>query len=183
MNEKIEEILNFHINRKLRELNEKAKTVFGAGLVAPFSGKINNSMFRTVGLWHYTGKSHDISISGIVYDNISEYMNETIAHEFAHAYAFEHYRDGGHGKYWKYVMRMLGFTPNRTMTNAEATKINYVEKVADFRYNVKRYIYKCACRSEIKLSTTRHNRIQGGHNYWCNHCDALLEFTNKVVSK
>lgn len=39
---------------------------------------------------------------------------DTVLHEIAHAIAYEMYGDGGHGKAWKMVCRLIGYTGERT---------------------------------------------------------------------
>jgi predicted SprT family Zn-dependent metalloprotease len=65
---------------------------------------------RRAGICRLTCRTISISLLHVT-NNTSDSVRDTILHEFAHAIAFELYKDTGHGKYWKMIAREIGATP------------------------------------------------------------------------
>ena len=94
-----------------------------------------------------------------VRENPIEYFNDTVPHEIAHHVAYRVYRDAGHGRYWKHVMRTMGLTPDRT--TSAFSNVKPARKV-------RRFLYVLPCGCEYKLTAMRHNKIMGGYaKYSC----------------
>jgi SprT protein len=105
-------------------------------------------------------------------ENEFEYLNNTVAHEFAHLVVFELerrglvYKPSPHGKEWQKIMK--SFKVPSTVTHnfklpVESTKTKYK--------------YECKCKIYF-LSKIRHNKILKGHVYSCKKCKQPLSFTN-----
>jgi predicted SprT family Zn-dependent metalloprotease len=176
-----EQLLTIFINNKIYELEAVAKDRFNKTLTYPIKGKINNNIFRTVGRWSFSLKTkiHLVEISGIVHKNITESLKQHIAHEYAHAFAYEHFKDNGHGYWWKHVMYTLGYPPERLLTAAEAQELNYKKTVKEVKYKVTKHVYACACREHL-VSPQKHNKIQKGHSYICNSCKSRVVYKNEM---
>ncbi len=65
---------------------------------------------RRAGICRLTDKRISISRSH-AQSNHQDVVKDTILHEFAHAIAYELYKETGHGKRWKQVATSIGATP------------------------------------------------------------------------
>jgi len=108
-------------------------------------------------------------------ENTESFLETTVPHEIAHflvhfLHGFSYTRSGRriiHGKNWKNMMRYLGVDPNRCHS--------YNTDNCTTR-RLKKFTYKCGCRS-YELTSIRHNRVmKGTANYRCKHCGQSLEY-------
>jgi len=101
------------------------------------------------------------------------WMN-TIPHEVAHyvtdcLHGIQHIRP--HGEEWREVMRAFGAAPT--------VRAHYDLAGIPIR-RIKRYAYRCNCRT-VQLSAYRHNKIQSGQQrYRCRECAAELVLQDGV---
>ncbi len=65
---------------------------------------------RRAGICRLSSKEISISRNHAL-NNSQEVVRDTILHEFAHAIAYELFKETGHGKRWKQVARAIGATP------------------------------------------------------------------------
>lgn len=73
-----------------------------------------------------------------------------------------------HGKHWKYVMRYVyNLSPDRCHS--------YDVSVTKTKRQV-RHTYGCGCGKTFNVSTTKHNRIQSGRNYYCVACKGKIAY-------
>ena len=68
---------------------------------------------RRAGVCRLTDKKISISLGHIENNSVSVVL-DTLLHEFAHAVAFELYKETGHGVLWKKIALELGATPKAT---------------------------------------------------------------------
>lgn len=101
-------------------------------------------------------------------ENSTQFIDEVIAHEYAHLLTFALYgRVQPHGREWQMMMtNIMGLPANRTHcfnTDNSTTR----------RYE--RFTYTCLCQTH-ELTSIRHNRIQARKaRYFCKHCGESLE--------
>jgi predicted SprT family Zn-dependent metalloprotease len=69
-----------------------------------------DSAKRRAGICRLAEKQISISKNHAL-NNDESVVKDTILHEFAHAIAYEIYKETGHGKRWKEVARLIGATP------------------------------------------------------------------------
>jgi SprT protein len=96
-------------------------------------------------------------------------LNRTLPHELCHLVAWHLCQDRGHGRYWKYCMRLLGLTPNRCHT--------YDSTHATLRHH-RKFVYGCSCTGkEHMVGIKIHNKIGiFGKNYTCKQCGVRIKF-------
>ncbi|KAK2701703.1 protein SprT-like [Artemia franciscana] len=100
-----------------------------------------------------------------------ENLQHTVAHEVAHYLVEQHFgrkRVAPHGKEWQAMMHLLGEEPQTThQFDLEGVPVKRQQT----------HVYRCACRDH-KLSTTRHNRVQGKKKmvYHCRACRQPLAY-------
>lgn len=86
------------------------------------------------------------------------------AHELAHIICQRLYpREKGHGRTWKSVNSLLGFTPTRTH------RLN-TEGLAP---KTKTYVYHCGCMTHT-VSARKHSMMQSGRSRICKRCRGTL---------
>jgi hypothetical protein len=68
---------------------------------------------RRAGVCRLTDKTISISLWHIEHNALAVVL-DTLMHEFAHAIAYELYKETGHGRLWKKIALELGATPNAT---------------------------------------------------------------------
>ncbi len=105
-------------------------------------------------------------------ENWQDYLDETIAHEVAHVVVTAQYKHSNgrrpkpHGREWQMVMR--------NVFNTEPQRTHDYDVAACRVRTVKRYKYKCSCRTHM-LTSIRHNRILRGEQvYHCRSCKGTL---------
>jgi len=95
----------------------------------------------------------------------------TLAHEVAHHVVYEvwggrrYQRIAPHGKEWQSVMQLLGVSDINRCHSYDLQGIKVKRQ--------QRHAYRCHCKKHA-ISTTRHNRIQRGMEYYCKSCRQLL---------
>ena len=93
--------------------------------------------------------------------------NEVVAHEVAHFAVDQLYRASWraikpHGKEWRQIMSLLGFSDARASYQADTSQLALKRQ--------RRFLYQCQCQTH-ELSTTRHNRIRKQQAvYRCPQC-------------
>lgn len=103
--------------------------------------------------------------------NHDSFIEQTVAHEIAHAVAgLVHGRKAlGHGRHWSRIMAHFG-QPARRCHDYDLSAVAVRRQ--------RRFIYHCACPDEQLLSTIRHNRQQRGERlYYCRLCRTALHFS------
>lgn len=97
----------------------------------------------------------------------NDLLHSTLPHEIAHLQAWATYKDRGHGRGWKHIMRQLGLEPERCHNySLEGTGLNFT------------YAY-CDCMAH-EIQTRRYNSIRSGKRYICVKCKAVLTLTPKM---
>lgn len=139
----------------------------------------SNKMHRHWGLASskaYNGQRlYIIKLAAKVFTEDSEAFRNTIAHEVAHLADFQIFKEWGHGRTWKAIMRAIGQNPTRCATEEEAKEIGYTYE----RKRQVRYVYNCSCEQVHYVSGVVHSRIQKGQTYKCRHCRTAISFTNQ----
>jgi len=104
-------------------------------------------------------------------------LDQTLPHEVAHLIApklynpylhgFDRNKGWGHGRAWKYTMRLLGLQPDRCHDmSTEGVKVRNVRRP---------YIYSCGCPDkEFAITARMHNRMQSGRWKRCLRCRVRL---------
>ena len=107
--------------------------------------------------------------------NLEYYLNQVVAHEFAHLLDYMFYKNYGHGRTWKNIMRsVFGLTPDRCHEMD-------VSEVKMKKYDT--YLYSCRCGIEHKIKPNRHKKIQGlKAMVACASCRQILKF-EKYIGK
>lgn len=107
--------------------------------------------------------------SQLLHGNPEAFLNRTVAHEIAHHIAWRIFKDRGHGKYWKAVMRSLGCEPTRC----------HSYDVSNVPGRHKRpFIYACQC-GEHKLTSRLHKGMEAGDRRKCRKCKTLIHFVRE----
>lgn len=115
---------------------------------------------RRAGICRLSSKEICISRSHAL-NNGEDVVRDTILHEFAHAIAYELFKETGHGKRWKEVARMIGATPKASgkfnLPNApwllvhRCSKSNQLQPISErYRRNKKIKNYFLTGRPETK---------------------------------
>lgn len=118
-----------------------------------------NSRFRTkLGLAYTTlGR---MEFSTFLFERVdSAAQTNTVVHETCHLIAWKLYKDGGHGKYWKWCMRRLGYEPKRCHS-------------FDFREH--KHHIECAC-GKRPIGPLRYKRMLNGVKYSCSICREVVK--------
>jgi len=99
-------------------------------------------------------------------ENREDFLNRTVPHEVAHVVARTLFgrRIRPHGPEWQQVMALFGADPSRCH-DYDVTRAS--------RRRLKRFDYRCDCRSH-QLTSIRHNRILQGQTYLCLNCKQPL---------
>lgn len=107
--------------------------------------------------------------------NLDFYLNQVIAHEFAHLLNYRVYKGKGHDRTWKLIMRsVFNLTPDRCheMDTSEVKLKKYDT-----------YLYNCGCGYPHKIKTNKHKKIQMGQKKLaCAMCRKVLVF-DKYIGK
>jgi len=147
-------------HNRIQELEQKAINLFGNG-VGAMNIDLNIKGARG-GMAYY--KENRISLNAILFkENFQSFVNQTVPHEYVHLLAYRLYgNDGiGHGQYWKFVMRRLGFVPDRCH--------NYDTSNARVRIT-KQFEYACSCQVH-RVGLSVHKKIQfQNKTYTCKRC-------------
>ena len=148
------------------------------------------TMFKVRGTCGGKAHLHEWAVNfneGLLVDNLSEYLNQTVPHEVAHlvdykknGLQYKHTRRGrqliAHGPSFYRIMRDFGVKEKRTHSMD-------VSKVRTKRRTTK-YIYACVCGKEVELGAIRHKKtgIDGvaPYRHKC-HTIGKLTFTGKAV--
>ena len=147
------------VNR-LQELGEKFTNVYGKTLTAAtVAYKLRGS---SAGRAIYATNTIDLNPI-ILKDNMVPFIENTVAHEFAHLAAAEMHGKVKfiHGKEWQGIMASLGVKPNIT-----------------HQYLIRRYAavysWACACMDH-QVSKTTHVKMLGGKQYKCSSCQQPIQ--------
>lgn len=99
-------------------------------------------------------------------ENREDFLTRTVPHEVAHVVARQLFgkRIKPHGAEWRQVMQLFG---------AEASRCHNYDVSRSVRRRLKRYAYRCGCRTH-QLSSIRHNRVKRGQTYHCLACKQPL---------
>jgi len=124
----------------------------------------NDRMRSTIGKVNY--KDNSLFLNTRLLELYPNQFDDTFAHELAHLISFFCFNRSGHGRYWKLVMRTLGFNPAITH-NLDVSTLKRSHPVV--------CLAKCGCRQDIKIKPRRFKRIQDGVSYQCNRCKINLE--------
>jgi len=105
--------------------------------------------------------------------NIEEYLNQTVPHEFCH-YITRHkysYSVAPHGAEWKNAMvQFFGLDP----------RLCHSYDVSQVKQGRGRFEYKCSCKT-FSIGPVRHKRLQmNPDKYYCPTCRGNLVLVKKV---
>jgi SprT protein len=91
-----------------------------------------------------------------------------VPHETAHLVVFRLFGPGmqPHGREWRAIMGLFG---------AEPTRCHDYDVDGLQARQLRRYHYRCACRSH-QVTSIRHNRIMRGQTYLCRRCGGVLQW-------
>ncbi len=100
-------------------------------------------------------------------ENQEDFLKRTVPHEVAHiiARSFFGKRIRPHGTEWRQVMQLFG---------AEASRCHNYDVSRSSQRRLKRFPYRCECRTH-ELSSIRHNRVLQGQHYHCVKCSHPLK--------
>lgn len=170
----VEEHLAPRVEARIVELSVLAGKHFGSGArIAVESCDVSYDVRGVAAGWaRYRGLDSGGRVrvsmafnARILYHNVEEFIEQTVAHEVAHVIDFALRGESAHDKRWKRIMRALGARPER---------LHSFEAGVKKTRKVKRYAYHCACR-DIELSSIRHNRVVKGEQiYRCKLCGCDL---------
>lgn len=115
----------------------------------------------------YLRENHVQLNAQLFVDNTAHFLNDTIAHEWAHIAArllHAPKRIDAHGAEWRAVMSALGKVPSRCHSlDVSKSRVHAT------------YTYRCNCKT-FELSARRHNKVQRKHAaYQCQICHAYLQ--------
>jgi SprT protein len=120
--------------------------------------------------WKWTGINYSYCVKinmDIANDNLETYLKRTVNHELAHILQFKYNRGSKpHGREWDHFCRVL---TGSTMSRCHDYAVSHLRR----KKNVKRYLYKCDCRTH-QISSTVHNRIMNKQEYFCKSCKGKL---------
>lgn len=102
-------------------------------------------------------------------ENGDNFINRTVPHECAHAFAFVLYPMAKryHGPEWKYIMRALGLEPS--------TCHSFSIENTTTRIHPRNYVYICACRKHFVTSNI-HTKCSNGQVRRCIICKRTIAF-------
>ncbi|MGI0075851.1 MAG: SprT-like domain-containing protein [Nitrosopumilaceae archaeon] len=168
VSQSVHELVVAKIETCIRMANKRYDKSFGFPTI---NYSIKN---RTAGLAY--GRRWEIKFNPILLkENLNEFINRTVPHEFAHLVVWDVYDTIGHGPRWKHVMCVFG-EPNPTRYHSYDTSNCTVRQIRRRNECHSRYQYKyrCDCRV-LYISSIKHNRIQRGiTTYRCKGCKAEL---------
>lgn len=107
----------------------------------------------------------------LLVENKEQFIERTVTHEVAHIIAYRQFNAKGHDSTWKAVMSHLGADASRCHTYDTS---NAQVKVKN------KFIYECECRSDIVLTSVRHNKILRGATFRCNQCRSVIKLVKKA---
>lgn len=124
---------------------------------------------------------------GLLVDNLSEYLNQTVPHEVAHLVDFRKHgiqykrtRRGpvqvAHGATFYKIMRDFGVKEKRTHS-MDVSKVKQTRKTT-------KYVYTCTCGAEVTLGAIRHKKTGfDGVARYRHRCNTVgkLTYTGKAV--
>ncbi|WP_428607421.1 SprT-like domain-containing protein [Sedimenticola sp.] len=102
----------------------------------------------------------------LLIENQEDFLRRTVPHEVAHVVArrFFGQKIKPHGAEWREVMQLFG---------AEASRCHNYDISRASRRRLKRFNYRCDCRTH-RLSSIRHKRVLQGQQYLCIDCKQPL---------
>lgn len=126
------------------------------------AGQAGCSIDRSTGDYY----DHFIRINPVLLiENTEEMINDTVVHEFCHVIQHKHFPNSrSHGHEWQRLMRMCGVEPTRTHKMDVTNAVRQTGKIK------RKFQYGCACRTDIIVSSVRHNKMQRGATYTCRMC-------------
>jgi SprT protein len=123
---------------------------------------MNDRLRTTAGrAWFAEGK---VEFASKIYENnVEQFLEDTVPHEFAHIVANRVYGSTGHDNYWKQVVAALGSSSTRCHSyEVKSTK-------------AKTYKYRCSCMIH-EITPQRRSWMLRGKVYKCSRCgDFLIE--------
>lgn len=138
--------------------------------------KYSTTLGKVAGRAHY--KNNMIELNAIMmHDNMDEFMNETIPHEFAHLAVNYTYANAkqAHGPEFRAVCRQLGAqgTTYHNMNTVNAVRAKDPAK--------KLFSYKCddGCKT-FNFTQIRHTKVKNGTRYLCTSCRKVLKFVAEI---
>ncbi|WP_211829577.1 SprT-like domain-containing protein [Kistimonas asteriae] len=152
------------INRRIHQLIRKASHYYDIPFPPPI---ILMDLLGSDAGQALPGKNRLRFNPALYRQNPTHFVHHIVAHEVAHLIAAKVYghRIKPHGKEWQAVMTLFQVPPERCH--------NYDIRHAGRHH----FIYGCDCpEREIPLTAIRHNRIQRGVKYHCQHCGSALAF-------
>lgn len=149
------------ITAKLAELVVKAEKLFYPGKFGDITFSMNGRLTSTAGRAYLAEGRVEFS-KKLYAENVEAFLNDTVAHEFAHIVAYRVYGSTGHDVAWKKTMMMLGYEPTRC--HNYDVKRNTTTKV---------YTYVCGCQ-EHHVTPQRQAWINKGKVYKCRNCGEII---------
>lgn len=156
-------ILQQQIENCLNELVKKASAYFQDEIKTPqisykLKGKVAGKAYLQ--LWQIRLNPQ------LLIENQQAYLDDVIAHEFAHLLAYQKYgRVKPHGQQWQAIMRHIFKRPAQTTHQFDITSVQG-----------ETFTYRCQCQIH-QLSQQRHRKVtQQKTRYLCRTCQSELKF-------
>jgi len=105
-------------------------------------------------------------------ENVDDFIATTVPHEIAHlityaVYGYNRRLVKPHGHQWKFVMRVLGVSPDRCH---DYDTTNVQKKIKN------KFAYKCNCERPLFVGPVVHRNIQRDMIYKCRRCKSPLSY-------
>lgn len=134
-------------------------------LVEEIKWEWNHRLRTTAG---YAYKSGRLQFSSALFVHMEpEQIRETIIHETCHYLDWRMFGTWGHGRNWKYLMRLCGEKGNR------CHKVD-VKSLGLANKRQIRIEAKCGCRTHY-ITQNRATRMRNGTSYLCRHCNKRIK--------
>jgi SprT protein len=147
--------------QKLVELQNKAEAIFGVRFDIEL--KLNKRLTSTAGRAFYHQNLLELS-QKLLQENFTEFLNDTIPHEFCHLLSYKLYAEAGkgHGQQWKATMLAMGYEPKRCHNYAVQ---KHAAKTAKFT---------CGCMVH-EITPQRKAWMTRGKVYSCVKCGNVIK--------
>lgn len=108
-------------------------------------------------------------------ENEKNYVEVVVPHEVCHLAAYQKFKDNGHGKAWKRMMRDVGLPA--------LIQIPFNEKPVGA--GTGSHLYHCpTCGLSAVLQESHHRRIQSGKSKWgCFQCGKPMKYRRPVTDQ
>jgi SprT protein len=125
-----------------------------------------NPKMRTV-LGRAFYRQYKINLNPVLLSDENE-LESTFAHELAHLVAVEIFGKcgAGHGRKWKWVMKTMGYPPERCGNFAAAEALRRPQKIQTY--------VECRCGIAHPFKTGAYRRMLGGAKFVCRTCRDCL---------